>query len=89
MARKELDLRVVRADLDKQLEREESMFFQGMLILATAMVTSQALANGKTADEGAALMAKMYEQMQDWFSGTSMKEQIKGLMETLLPDKYY
>ena len=58
---------------------------QSNIVLATAHLTQTCIAYDKSPDDVAAIYTRMYDLMQDWYTGKPMKEQIKMMLETLLP----
>jgi len=86
--KKEVKL-LIREELREPIKEISEMFYQANLIRATAQVTSQAMASGKTPDEAVAMYAQTYESMQDWFSGKPIKDQMKTMLESMMPDSYY
>lgn len=75
---------ITRADL----EEDRKVRLQSSLILATSNMAAP-LVQGKTPEEAMQIYSKMYDQMQDWFRGTPLKEQIAGMLDTMLPDRNF
>ena len=83
------EIKLTELDMREKLDLQRQMLLQATVIHATAQVASQAMATGKSPQEAVRTMSETYELMQDWFGGTLFKEQIKQLMDTLLPERYY
>ena len=93
MARKkelqEHQVEMIELDVDRKLDSERETTYRAHLIQATAMVTCQAMASGKTAKEAVDMFAEAYQLMQDWYKAKPLKEQIEQIIETVLPERYY
>jgi len=83
------EIKLTELDMREKLDAQKQMLIQATVINATAQVASQAIATGKSPQEAVQTMSETYELMQDWFSGAPFKEQIRQLMDTMLPERYY
>ena len=80
---------VIEMDVDRKLEADRETTYRAHLIQASAMVTCQAMASGKTSKEAVEMFAETYQLMQDWYKAKPLKEQIEQIIETVLPERYY
>ena len=55
------------------------------LYLVTAQITQLCITTGKTPEEVMDIYSKTYELVEDWHRGGPLKEQVKKMIDTLLP----
>ena len=80
---------IINLDLDRQMEEERETTYRANLVLATAILTSQAMASGKQPSEAMQMFSQMHEMMQDWYGAKPLKQQIEQMMESVMPERYY
>ncbi|MDY6833469.1 MAG: hypothetical protein SVY53_01535 [Chloroflexota bacterium] len=54
-------------------------------ILVSAQLTEICVAHNKRPEEVVEIYSQVYELLQDWYAGKPVKEQIKMMLDTLLP----
>lgn len=80
---------LIKEEMREQLQAQASMLYQAHLIRAAAEVNGQALSNGLSPEESVNRFYQTYELMQDWFRAKPVKEEIKAMLDTFLPETYY
>jgi len=83
------EVKLTELDMREKCDLQKQIVLQATVINAAAQVASQAISTGKSPQEAVRTMSETYELMQDWFSGTPFKEQIRQLLDTMLPERYY
>ena len=78
---------LIDLDIDRKLETERETAYRSNLIMATAMVTCQAMASGKKPAEAVEMFTQTYQLMQDWYKAKPLKQQIEQIMGMVLPER--
>lgn len=71
------------------MQQQEEVLTRSNLVLAACKLTEAIGVNGKSPEEAVAIFTRVYELLDDWFRGTPLKDEIKKVIDTLLPDRQY
>ena len=64
-------------------QREALM--KGNTVLISAQLTDICLTHNKSPEEVVSTYARVYDLVQDWYDGRPMKDQVKIMLDSLLP----
>ena len=72
-------------DKSRDRKQREGVLYSSLFQVAWE-VSQYCLSTGSTPEEVVPTFAKTFDLLQEWFKGGTLKEQIKGMLDTLYPE---
>ena len=73
-------------DMQCYLQQQQEAMLQANLLLVSAQLTCTMMGN-RNQEDAVELFAHTHSMLQDWYRATPVKEEVRGIIENIIPPK--